>query len=130
MFDHIPISKDYTLTYLYRGGNINTYKSIIKQGFDLSKIGTNYGLTLGKGIYFSPSKTEALGYSKDRLTILEIPVKLRSYKLSKSYSIDDKNHKKYLKKLKNNLLEKGYNSLTFSSKDFDRLYFICQDIDE
>jgi len=35
---------------------------IIKDGFNLDKCGTGWGLTYGRGIYFAPTPTEASTY--------------------------------------------------------------------
>jgi len=99
-------------TLLYRGDKFTTYKALIKNGFDLSKIGTSYGETLGKGIYLTPSKEEALGYSSDNRSIIEVPVQgLNPYKLERAFSVDSKNDRKQLKKITQLAKENGYNSL-------------------
>ena len=47
---------------VYHGTDIDKGNSIIKNGFDPDKIGSNWGSTLGKGIYFSPEYLEAKSY--------------------------------------------------------------------
>jgi hypothetical protein len=99
-------------TMLYRGGKVTTYKALIENGFDLSKLGVNFGQTLGPGIYLSPSKEEALGYSENGKTIIEVPVEnLNSFKLERAFSVDSKNDRKNLKKITQRAKEHGYNAL-------------------
>ena len=98
--------------HLYRGGKMSTYKALIENGFDLSKLGSGYGETLGRGIYLTQSKQEALGYSADKKSIIEVPIEgLNAYKLERSFSVDSKNHRKQLKKITQLAKENGFNAL-------------------
>ena len=99
-------------TLLYRGGKMSTYEALIENGFDLSKLGSGYGETLGRGIYLTPSKEEALGYSADKKSIIEVPIEgLNAYKLERSFSVDSKNDRKKLKKITQLAKDNGYNAL-------------------
>ena len=101
-----------THTILFRGGKLSTYKALIENGFDLSKLGTGFGETLGKGIYLTKSKEEALGYAADNKSIIEVPIEgLNAYKLERSFSVDSKNDRKNLKKITQLAKENGYNAL-------------------
>lgn len=101
-----------THTLLFRGGKLSTYKALIENGFDLSKLGTGFGETLGKGIYLTQSKEEALGYAADNKSIIEVPIEgLNAYKLERSFSVDSKNDRKKLKKITQLAKENGYNAL-------------------
>lgn len=99
-------------TLLYRGGKISTYEALIENGFDLSKVGENYGQTLGRGIYLTPSKEEARSYAADKKSIIEVPIEgLNAYKLQRSFSVDSKNDRKNLKKITQIAKDNGYNAL-------------------
>ena len=98
--------------FLYRGGKMSTYEALIENGFDLSRISTGYGSTLGPGIYLSTSKEEARGYSADKKSIIEVPIEgLNAYKLQRSFSVDSKNDRKKLKKITQIAKDNGYNAL-------------------
>jgi len=100
------------MTFLYRGGRKTTYKKLKENGFDLEKINSNYGDTLGPGVYLTKFPQEALGYSEDKKTIIKVPVLgLNSYKLDRSYSVSSKKHKRKMRELKQYVIEQGYNSL-------------------
>ena len=99
-------------TLLYRGGKYSTYESLLEKGFDLSKVGDNYGTTLGKGIYLTASKDEARSYAADNRTIFEVPVQdLNPFKLDRAFSVDSKNDRKNLKKITQRAKDQGYNAL-------------------
>ena len=98
--------------FLYRGGKMSTYEALIENGFDLSKLGSGYGETLGKGIYLTRSKEEARSYAADKKSIIEVPVEgLNAYKLQRSFSLDSKNDRKKLKKITQLAKDNGYNAL-------------------
>ena len=99
-------------TLLYRGGKVSTYKALIENGFDLSRISENYGSTLGKGIHLTRSKEEARSYAADKKSIIEVPIEgLNAYKLQRSFSVDSKNDRKKLKKITQIAKDNGYNAL-------------------
>ena len=87
-------------TLLYRGGKYDTYVSLIDNGFDLTRLGTGYGETLGRGVYLTKSREEARSYAVDDRTIFQVPVEdLKSYKLDRAFSVDSKQDRKNLKKI-------------------------------
>ena len=99
-------------TCLYRGGKYSTYISLLEKGFDLSRIGKNYGETLGKGIYLTASKDEARSYAVDKKTIFEVPVEdLNPFKLDRAFSVDSKQDKKNLRRITQRAKDEGYNAL-------------------
>lgn len=100
------------MTFLYRGGKKTTYQKLRENGFDLDKINSNYGDTLGPGIYLTKIPEEALGYAEDRKTIIKVPVLgLNSYKLDRAFSVTSKKHKRKMRELKQYVIEQGYNSI-------------------
>ena len=97
---------------LYRGGKYSTYTSLIDNGFDLSRLGTGYGSTLGKGVYLTKSKEEARSYAVDGRTIFQVPVEdLNPFKLERAFSVDSKQDRKNLKKITQIAKDQGYNAL-------------------
>jgi hypothetical protein len=101
-----------TQTLLYRGGSYENYTKMIENGFDLSKIGEGWGLTLGPGVYLSRSRDEALSYARDGKHVLEIPVEnLNSFKLEKAYRVDSSKHRRKLEEITQKAKDEGYNSL-------------------
>ena len=71
---------------LYHGTTIENALSILKNGFDFSKCGSNWGSTYGKGIYFSPSYDEAQFYADEDGTVLSFELELECYYLDKDIS--------------------------------------------
>lgn len=99
-------------TCLYRGGKYSTYISLIDNGFDLSRIGSGFGSTLGPGIYLTASKDEARSYAVDGRTIFEVPVEdLKIYRLDRAFSVDSKQDRKNLKKITQKAKDQGFNAL-------------------
>jgi len=97
---------------LYRGGKYSTYTSLIDNGFDLTRLGTGYGSTLGKGVYLTKSKEEARSYAVDGRTIFQVPVEdLNPFKLERAFSVDSKQDRKNLKKITQIAKDRGYNAL-------------------
>ena len=97
---------------MFRGGRYTTYLDLIQKGFDLSKIGSGFGTTLGKGIYLTKSPAEAAGYAADKRTIIEVPVEgLKTYKLDRSFSIDSAKQQRKLRKIIEKAKTDGFNSL-------------------
>lgn len=93
---------------LYHGTSQANALSILKEGFDFSKCGSNWGSTYGKGIYFSPSYDEAQFYASDDGIVLSFELDLECYYLEKDISPSKK------KKFK---LPHGYNCLVNPSGD-------------
>ena len=50
---------------LYHGTTQTNALSILKNGFDFTKCGSNWGKTYGKGIYFTPNYDTAQFYAGD-----------------------------------------------------------------
>ena len=101
-----------TTQILYRGGRYTTYLDLIQKGFDISKIGSSFGTTLGVGIYLTKSPAEAAGYAADRKTIIEVPVEgLKTYKLDRAYSVDSSKQRRKLRKIIEEAKKHHYNSL-------------------
>tara|TARA_B100001094_G_scaffold147570_1_gene142914 strand:+ start:65 stop:481 length:417 start_codon:yes stop_codon:yes gene_type:complete len=99
-------------TLLYRGGKMQTYISLIDNGFDLTRINSNFGATLGRGIYLTASKDEARSYAVDGRTIFEVPVEdLKIYRLDRAFSVDSKQDRKNLKKITQKAKDQGFNAL-------------------
>ena len=105
-----------TTQILYRGGRYTNYLNMIQNGFDLSKIGSSYGTTLGAGIYLTKSPAEAAGYAADKHTIIEVPVEgLKTYKLDREYSVDSSKHRRKLRRIIEQAKRDGFNSLESSN---------------
>ena len=99
-------------TLLYRGGKYDTYVSLIDNGFDLTRLGNNFGSTLGRGVYLTKSREEARSYAVDGRTIFQVPVEdLNPFKLDRAFSVDSKQDRKNLKKITQKAKDQGYNSL-------------------
>ena len=99
-------------TLLYRGGRYTTYLNMIQNGFDISKIGSSFGTTLGPGIYLTKYPAEAAGYAADKHTIIEVPVEgLKTYKLDRAYSVDSSKQRRKLRKIIEEAKKQHYNSL-------------------
>jgi len=83
--------------FLYHGTTKENATTIIsQQKINLNLCGSQWGSTYGKGIYFSPSKTEASVYGE---AIIEIETNVEPMKLQRYYSPNDRNHKRQIKKI-------------------------------
>lgn len=71
---------------LYHGTTQINALSILRDGFDFSKCGSNWGSTYGKGIYFSPSYDEAQFYAGEDGMVLSFELDLECYYLKKDIS--------------------------------------------
>ena len=99
-------------TLLYRGGKYDTYVSLIDNGFDLTRLGNNFGSTLGRGVYLTKSREEARSYAVDGRSIFQVPVEdLNPFKLDRAFSVDSKQDRKNLKKITQIAKDQGYNAL-------------------
>jgi hypothetical protein len=77
---------------LYHGSySIENLKSIVKNGFDLNKIGSGWGCTYGNGIYFTDNlKVAHEVYSNKNGYIIEIIVEDKTYKLTIYYTVTNR----------------------------------------
>ena len=75
---------------LYHGTTSSNGISIIKNGFDFSKAGSNWGKTYGKGIYFTPNYKTAKFYAGEDGIVISMDIKINSYKLTRDYSPNSK----------------------------------------
>ena len=105
---------------LYHGTSSENAISILKNGFNFDKIGSNYGTTYGKGIYFSPNYETARFYANQNThgTVLSFNLNIIPFYLIRDIS---PNSKKKIK-LPN---DKEYNCIVSPNKDeYLILYFI------
>ena len=103
---------------LYHGTSSQNAISILQNGFDFNKSGSNWGKTYGKGIYFTPNYDTARFYAETNGIVLSFDLKIEPYYLKKDISPSTK------KKLTitNN---KTYNCIVSPNKDeYLVLYFI------
>ena len=101
---------------LYHGSSLENLQKIVKEGFSLEKVGSGWGTTYGDGIYFSFDSEVAKNYSDDK-SYIEVEVDLKPFNLKKKYSPTNKNDKRMLRKIKDNILSDGLNSFISSDKE-------------
>jgi len=101
---------------LYHGSSLENLQKIVKEGFSLEKIGSGWGTTYGDGIYFSFDSEVAMNYSDDK-SYIEVEVDLKPFNLKKKYSPTNRNDKRMLRKIKDNILSDGLNSFISSDKE-------------
>lgn len=75
---------------LFHGTSPASALSILKNGFDFSKCGSNWGSTYGKGIYFSPNYQTAQFYAGDDGIVLSYTLDINPYYLKKDMSPNQK----------------------------------------
>ena len=75
---------------LYHGRSASSALSIMKFGFDLSKAGSNWGLTYGKGIYFTPNYETATFYAGEDGIVISVNLEITPYYLKKAVSATSK----------------------------------------
>lgn len=80
---------------LYHGTSLANALGILKNGFDFSKCGSNWGKTYGKGIYFTPNYDTAKFYAGDDGIVLSFEIYVVPYYLEKYYSPNNKKQIKY-----------------------------------
>ena len=103
---------------LYHGTSSYNAISILKKGFDFNKVGSNYGITYGKGIYFTPNYKTAKFYAGENGIVVSMNIYIIPYNLKKDIS---PNSKKKIKIPK----DKDYNCIVSPSKDeYLIIYFI------
>ena len=104
---------------LYHGTSQANAMSILKNGFDFKKCGSNWGCTYGEGIYFSPSYDEARFYAGEDGVVLSFDLVLECYYLKRDISPS--------KKKKFNL-PTGYNCLVNpNGKEYVVFSFLSHD---
>ena len=78
---------------LYHGTSKDNYNSIKKNGFDISKSGSNSSSTYGKAIYFTNCYKTAKEYANCTGIVIQVYiVDIQSLKLEKDYCPTNKNH--------------------------------------
>tara|TARA_Y100000748_G_scaffold212280_1_gene178028 strand:- start:972 stop:1289 length:318 start_codon:yes stop_codon:yes gene_type:complete len=103
--------------HLYHGTTFSNAISILKNGFDFNKVGSNYGSTYGKGIYFTPNYETAKFYSGENGIVLSMNIDIIPYHLKKDISPSSKKKIKIPK-------DKDYNCIISPNKDeYLILYF-------
>ena len=97
---------------LYHGTSSENAISILKNGFDFEKAGSNYGTTYGKGIYFSPNYETAQFYANENSNgmVLSFDIKIIPFYLTRDIS---PNSKKKIKLPK----DKEYNCIVSPNRD-------------
>ena len=101
---------------LYHGSSLGNLQKIVKEGFSLEKVGSGWGTTYGDGIYFSFDSEVAKNYSDDK-SYIEVEIDLKPFHLTKKYSPTNRNDKRMLRKIKDNILSDGLNSFISSDKE-------------
>tara|TARA_B100000424_G_scaffold266755_2_gene258422 strand:- start:437 stop:754 length:318 start_codon:yes stop_codon:yes gene_type:complete len=102
---------------LYHGTSSSNAIEIIKNGFDFERAGSNYGITYGKGIYFTPNYETARFYAGDNGIVLSMNISIVPYYLLKDKSPNSK------KKIKLPT-DQEYNCIVSPNKDeYLILYF-------
>ena len=75
---------------LYHGTTIESALSIMQKGFDLSRAGTNWGSTYGKGIYFTPNYETARFYAGENGIVISVELDIKPYYLKKAVSVSSR----------------------------------------
>jgi len=102
---------------LYHGTSSSNVISILKNGFDFNKVGSNYGITYGKGIYFTPNYESALFYAGENGIVLSMNISIVPYYLVKDISPSSKKKIKLTR-------DEDYNCIVSPNKDeYLILYF-------
>tara|TARA_Y100000389_G_scaffold49909_1_gene45598 strand:- start:106 stop:417 length:312 start_codon:yes stop_codon:yes gene_type:complete len=101
---------------LYHGTSIENAISIMKNGFDFSKSGKNWGCTYGNGIYFTPNYKTAKFYAQSDGIVLSFNIDVIEFQLTKYVSPNSRKKPK---------IPENYNCLVSPDKDeYLILYFI------
>jgi len=93
---------------LYHGTSVINALSIMNNGFNLDKCGSNWGNTYGKGIYFTPNYETARFYAGNEGIVIKVNIKINGQQLKKYYSPNSKNKPK---------IEHGKNALISVDND-------------
>ena len=96
---------------LYHGNHyIKSLESIVKNGFDTSKVGSGWGMTYGAGVYFSDNLEIAHEvYSNNNGYVVAVEIDTRAYQLTKDYTVSNKKQIKQI--IVKNINTKKYNML-------------------
>ena len=101
----------------YHGSDLSKLESIIEKGFDPSLIGTGWGTTYGRGIYFSPDPKVANIYSGNTGYIIEAEIRYIPYYLKKNYSSTNRHHRRELQKLRGKAEAEGYTCFVSQNRE-------------
>ena len=82
---------------LYHGTSCSNAISILKNGFDFNKVGSNYGTTYGKGIYFTPNYETARFYAGENGLVISKIQKGKPVAVSKAAALASGKKKKKTK---------------------------------
>ena len=75
---------------LFHGTSRENALSIMENGFDFSKSGSNWGNTYGKGIYFSPNEETARFYAGENGIVISLKIEIDPYYLTQDISPNSK----------------------------------------
>ena len=75
---------------LYHGTTTASAVSIMNSGFDLSRAGSNWGITYGRGIYFTPNYETARFYAGENGIVISVELDIKPYYLEKAVSASSK----------------------------------------
>ena len=75
---------------LYHGTSYENSLSIKMNGFDFNKVGSNYGKTYGRGIYFTPNYETAKFYAGDTGIVILTNAKITPHYLTRDVSPNSK----------------------------------------
>ena len=111
-----------TLTLYHGNSDVSALESIVKNGFDISRIGSGWGSTYGNGIYFTDDLKIAHDvYSEKNGFVVKVEVGVNPYKLTKDYSVSNK--KQIHKIINENIKTKKHNMLITASIEPEYVLF-------
>lgn len=111
-----------TLTLYHGNSDVSALESIVKNGFDISRIGSGWGSTYGNGIYFTDDLKIAHDvYSENNGFVVKVEVGVNPYKLTKDYSVSNK--KQIHKIINENIKTKKHNMLITASIEPEYVLF-------
>lgn len=87
---------------LYHGTSVINGILILKNGFDINKSGSNWGVTYGKGIYFTPNYETARFYAGNDGMVISLNININPFYLTKDVKPNSKKKPK---------IPEGYDSL-------------------
>ena len=111
-----------TLTLYHGNSDVSALESIVKNGFDISRIGSGWGSTYGNGIYFTDDLKIAHDvYSEKNGFVVKVEVSVNPYKLTKDYSVSNK--KQINKIINENIKTNKHNMLITASIEPEYVLF-------